>query len=200
MANEKSNTTYLDDSASSEPAPAEMLLSFCNALPDPIYAFDSQGVLTTANNSGALLQGRSAAWLKGKHCCEMFWRVEGAENCIVDRALATGQRVEVELLAGDEAKPILVTVQPEPGEGKPSRSAVVIARDISELRSAEAEALAQRSFMASIADRSPEEIYALDSNGRITWMNERGEPGRLFQLHGYRSRRGRHRVGARRER
>ncbi len=181
---DETNTTYLDDSASSEPASAELLASFCNALPDPIYAFDSQGVLTTANNSGALLQGRSANWLKGKRCCEMFWRVDGAENCIVDRALATGQRVEVELLAGAEAKPTLIIVQPEPGDGNASRSAVVIARDISELRSAEAEALAQRSFMASIADRSPEEIYALDSNGRITWMNERGETGGSFMLSG----------------
>ncbi len=184
MTDEKSNTTYLDDSASGATMPADPLLSFCNALPDPIYAFDSRGILTTANNSGALLQGRSATWLKGRRCCEMFWRVDGAENCIVDRALATGQKVEVELLAGDEAKPTLVTVQPEPGDGSEPRNAVVIARDISELRSAEAEALAQRSFIASIADRSPEEIYALDNNGRITWMNERSGDGTSFMLSG----------------
>jgi PAS domain S-box-containing protein len=183
MPDEK-NTPYLDDSVSSEPASTALLNSFCNALPDPVYAFDGQGVLTTANFGGALLQGRSATWLKGKRCCEMFWRVEDAENCIVDRALATGQRVEVELLAGTEAKPTLIIVQPEPGEGVAPRGAIVIARDISELRSAEAEALAQRSFMASIADRSPEEIYALDSNGRITWMNERSETGGSCMLSG----------------
>lgn len=182
---EKSNTTYLDDdSVRAETMFADPLLGFCNALPDPIYVFDSQGILTTANNSGALLQGASATWLKGRRCCEMFWRVDGTENCIVDRALATGQRVEVELLVGDEAKPTLITVQPEPGDGSAPCSAVVIARDISELRRAEAEALAQRSFIASIADRSPEEIYALDNNGRITWMNERSDAGSSFMLSG----------------
>ena len=76
MSDEK-NTTYLDDSVSSQPVPALLLGTFCNALPDPIFAFDSQGVLTTANDSGLLLQGRTATWLKGKRCCEMFWRVEG---------------------------------------------------------------------------------------------------------------------------
>jgi PAS domain S-box-containing protein len=184
MRNENSNTTYLDDSEPTEQSLADPLMSFCNALPDGIYAFDSQGLLTTVNNIGALLQGRSAAWLQGKRCCEMFWNVENSENCIVDRALETGQRVEVEMLAGSDGKPTLIIVQPEAGTETMSRKAIVIARDISELRSAEAEALAQRSFMASVADRSPDEIYALDTNGRITWMNERGEADNSFMLSG----------------
>ncbi|HET6669925.1 MAG TPA: ATP-binding protein [Pyrinomonadaceae bacterium] len=181
---ENSHATYLDDSGPAEAVPAHALMSFCNSLPDSIFTFDSRGVLITANNSGALLQGQSATWLQGRRCCEMFWRVEGAENCIVERALEAGQRVEVELLAGAEEKPTLVIVQPETGAGATLRGAVVIARDISELRSAEAEALAQRSFMASIADRSPDEIYALDSNGRITWMNERDEADSSLMLSG----------------
>jgi PAS domain S-box-containing protein len=169
-----SHTINLADPSATEMLNSNPPLDLCNALPDPIYVFDGEGVLKSTNNSGALLQASSADSLKGKRCCEMFWRVEGSESCIVERALATGQRVEVELLTGAEAKPTLVMVQPETtNEGV--RGAVVVARDISELRSAEAEALAQRSFMSSIADRSPEEIYALDTNGRITWMNERGE-------------------------
>ena len=180
----RSNTTYLDDSGPSEATLADALISFCNSLPDPIFTFDSHGVLLTANKSGVLLQGGSATSLPGRRCCEMFWRVEGAENCIVERALETGQRVEVELLAGPEEKPTLVIVQPETDAATTLRGAVVIARDISELRSAEAEALAQRSFMASIADRSPDEIYALDTNGRITWMNERGEADSSLMLSG----------------
>ena len=177
-------TAYLDDTALSESAIEDPLMKIFNALPDPVYAFDSTGVLTTTNNSGALLQGRSANWLRGHRCCEMFWRVEGSENCIVDRALETGQLVEVELLAGPDEKPTLVVVQPEPGDDTRHRGAIVTVRDISELRNAEAEALAQRSFMASIADRSPDEIYALDNNGRITWMNERGEADSSFMLSG----------------
>lgn len=177
------NSTYLDDSVSAD-ATHDPLLSVCNALPDSLYVFDGNGVLTTTNNNGALLQGTSVSSLKGRRCCEMFWRVQDSENCIVDRALTTGERVEVELLAGVEAKPTLVIVQPEPAHDMTAQRAVVIARDISELRRAEAEALAQRSFMASIADRSPEEIYALDANGHITWMNERAELDSSFMLSG----------------
>ena len=88
------------------------------------------------------------------------------------------------MLAGCDAKPTLIIVQPEAGTETMSRRTIVIARDISELRSAEAEALAQRSFMASVADRSPDEIYALDTSGRITWMNERGEADNSLMLSG----------------
>lgn len=184
MSNEIIDAVYLEDSCSPLDEVTADLPLVCDALPDPIYIFDSEGILTTSNKSGANLQGCSAASLPGKHCCEMFWRVEGSENCVVDRALATGQRVEVELVAGEENRPTLVMVQPAPRSATTPRRAIVIARDISELRNAEAEALAQRSFMASIADRSPDEIYALDTNGRITWMNERGEADSSFMLSG----------------
>jgi PAS domain S-box-containing protein len=179
------DSIQLDDACTTDiEVTADLLLSICNALPDPIYAFDRRGRLITTNSSGEVLQGSTAASLKGKHCCEMFWRVEGSQNCVVDRALKTGQRVEVEVLAGEESKPTLLIVQPDPGTSATPARAIVIARDIAELRGAEAEALAQRSFMASIADRSPDEIYVLDTNGRITWMNERGEADSSLMLSG----------------
>lgn len=185
MSKNNLETIYLDDSCPpTDQVTTELLMMVCNTLPDPVYAFDSQGLLTTTNFSGANLQGSSPASMQGKRCCEMFWRVEGAENCVVDRALATGQRVEVEVLAGAEKKPTLLIVQPDANSARTSQNAIVIARDISDLRRAEADALAQRSFMASIADRSPDEIYALDTNGRITWMNERGEADSSFMLSG----------------
>ncbi|HYJ46645.1 MAG TPA: ATP-binding protein, partial [Pyrinomonadaceae bacterium] len=38
----------------------------------------------------------------------------------------------------------------------------------------------QKAFMASLADLIPDEIYALDTEGRITWMNERAEAANGF--------------------
>ena len=38
--------------------------------------------------------------------------------------------------------------------------------------------------MASVADRTPDEIYTLDPEGRITWMNERAEKDQLLMLAG----------------
>jgi PAS domain S-box-containing protein len=40
--------------------------------------------------------------------------------------------------------------------------------------------------MANLADRSPDEIYALDKQGRITWVNQRAEAGSALLLIGQR--------------
>ena len=86
------------------------------------------------------------------------------------------------MLAGAQAdQPTLLIVQPiTQGMG----SAIVIARDISQLRRAEAEAFEHKSFMASVADRTPDDIYTLDAEGRITWMNDRAEQNQLLMLAG----------------
>ena len=155
----------------------EMLAAAFAALPDAAYLFGSDRRLVKANDAAALLQGGEP--LPGTACCEMFWRVEGADGCVVDRALQTLEKVEVEIPGAAEGKhSISIIVEPLPGDDL-QPAAIVIARDISDLRRAEAEAIAHKSFLASIADRTPDEIYALDIAGRITWMNERAQNYRL---------------------
>ena len=152
----------------------EMLAIAFAALPDAAYLFGSDRRLVKANDAAALLQGGEP--LPGTACCEMFWRVEGAEGCVVDRTLQTLEKIEVEIQADKNAISLIV----EPLRGEDMRpAALVIARDISDLRRAEAEAIAHKSFLASIADRTPDEIYALDVAGRITWMNERAQAYKL---------------------
>lgn len=167
---------------SPEPAGRAFVQAF-EALPDAIYLFGSDRRLVHAN--GAAERLASAALAKGKACCEMFWHVEGADGCIVDRALQIRERVEVEILAGPEGRSSMsIIVEPLSDAPNNEPSAVVIARDISDLRYAEAEAIAHKSFLASIADRTPDEIYALDTAGRITWMNERAEAYKLAMSSG----------------
>jgi PAS domain S-box-containing protein len=146
-------------------------------LPDAVYLFGGDRRLLKTNDAAALLQGVDSP--NGTACCEMFWRVEGADGCVVDRALEADEKVEVEIQTGPEGQnSISIIVQPVNGSGM-QPAAVVIARDISDLRCAEAEAIAHKSFLASIADRTPDEIYALDADGRITWMNERAQAYKL---------------------
>src|SRR6266853_2242606 len=147
------------------------------AMSDAVYLFDRQKRLVLVNPQGQLLQANGTKPLLSTSCCQMFWQTGERANCVVDRALESGQKVEFEFLTvGGVESPVLVTVQPLKGEVESERlGALVIARDISDLRRAEAEAIAHKSFMASIADRSPDEIYALDREGCITWMNERAE-------------------------
>jgi PAS domain S-box-containing protein len=162
----------------------QMLTEAFDVLPDAVFLFAADRQLVGANAAAARLQGCDLK--KGKVCCEMFWRVEGAVGCVVDRALQTGEKVEVEVQAGaDGANSISIIVEPQRSAGNnETAGAVVIARDISDLRRAEAEAIAHKSFIASIADRTPDEIYALDLNGRITWMNERAEAYKLLMTAG----------------
>lgn len=154
---------------------APLLEAAFDALPDGLYLFDEERRLSRINPAGERLEGLAVAQLAGRRCCEMFWRVAGATECVVDRAIRDGEAVEVEMMAGAYLNrptlliviPLKHTVQSFPG------SAVVIARDISELRRAEAEILEHKSFMSSLADLAPDEIFTLDVTGRFTWMNER---------------------------
>src|SRR6266498_2712108 len=150
------------------------------AIPDAVYLFNNGRFLIQSNPPGSRLQGCESDELIARNCCEMFWHVEGADGCVVDRALQIGERVEVEIQAGaDGNKAISIIVEPLSAGDDVKPAALVIARDISELRRAEAEALAHKSFLASIADRTPDEIYALDAQSRITWMNERAEADKV---------------------
>jgi PAS domain S-box-containing protein len=146
-----------------------------DSLPDGFFLFDAERRLTRVNPAGAELEISTGAPLEGRLCCEMFWRVAEAKECVVDRALRSGETVEVEMPAGIHGmRPTLLIVIPlKETAQSPAGSAVVIARDVSELRRAEREVLEHKSFMASLADLAPDEIYTLDLNGRFTWMNER---------------------------
>jgi PAS domain S-box-containing protein len=168
-----------DSVETSQPNPDPMLSDAFDAFPAAAYLFGADRRLQRANRAALELEDGAPA--QGRICCEMFWHVEGADGCVVDRAVESGEKVSVEVLAGAGGNsPISIIVEPLKSQehGQPP-SALVTARDISDLRRAEAEALAHKSFIASIADRTPDEIYALDVSGRITWMNERAEAHKL---------------------
>jgi len=154
---------------------APMFMAAFEALPDAVYLFGSDRRLVKANVAATQL----GTLEKGKRCCEMFWHVEGAAECIVDRALNTREKVEVEIQGGAEDQNAISLIVEPLIRDDIQPTALVIARDISNLRRAEAEAIAHKSFIASIADRTPDEIYALDVRGRITWMNERADAYKL---------------------
>jgi PAS domain S-box-containing protein len=144
-----------------------------DALPEAVFLFDENGRLSRANRAGLLLRQVGESPLEAARCCDMFWRAEGAEDCAVERSVASGEIVEVEMLCGPCAdRPTLITVLPVGGA---AGKRLVMVRDVSDLRRAEAEAFEHKSFMASLADLAPDEIYTLDLEGRFNWMNERAE-------------------------
>jgi PAS domain S-box-containing protein len=148
-----------------------------DTLPDAVYIFGTDKRLKKINRAAETLEQAARTFLAGRRCCDMLWGVEGSD-CMVDRAIAGGDAVEVELPAGNKSpRPLLVRVVPTSKQQQhdSATGCIVIARDISELRDAEQEAGKQRAFLASLADLAPNEIYTLDSQCRFTWMNKRAE-------------------------
>ncbi len=184
-----------DSSLTSHQPQDQMFIEVFDLLPDAAFLFSGDRHLVGANPAGIRLADAPSevqlgvalkdSALKGRSCCEMFWYVEGADGCVVDRAMQTGEKVEVEIMAGVAGQnSISIIVEPLRVDSGTGPGALVIARDISDLRRAEAEAIATKSFIASIADRTPDEIYALDREGHITWMNERAEAYRMLMRGG----------------
>src|SRR5689334_4451204 len=143
-----------------------------DTITDAVYIFGPDKRLKKINRAGESLERANRSFLVGRRCCDMLWGL-GATSCMVDRAISNGAEVDVELDSSNKARrPLQVRVIPQITE---TGGCVVIARDVSELRSAEEEGSRNRAFLASLADLAPDEIYTLDTNGRITWMNQRAE-------------------------
>jgi PAS domain S-box-containing protein len=173
-----------DDSPALVESMGIVLAAAFDELSDAIYLFDPHRCLSRFNDAAALLDGARSVTLPGRRCCDMFWSVEANEQCVVDRAMESGCSVEFEMMVGANGdQPILLIAQPLK-KSEASGTVLVVARDISKLRQVEAQALEHKAFMASVADRSPDEIYALDTVGRVTWMNERAEKDQLLMLAG----------------
>lgn len=146
-----------------------------DTLTDAVYVFGGDKRLKKINRQGEVLERANRSFLAGRRCCDMLWRLEGAA-CMVDRAMANGGEIEVELDRSNKARrPLQVRVVPQRSEGDVLTGCVVIARDVSELRHAEEEGTKNRAFMANLADFAPGEIYTLDVRRRFTWMNQRAE-------------------------
>lgn len=158
-----------------------------DALPEALYLFSADKRLVRVNQAGSRLENRSSAIeLQGQRCCEMLWGVNGAADCVVDRALARDEPAEIELLTGPQRdQPTVIKVFPiKDLLGNSTGQAIVTASDVSGLRAAEKEAMERKAFMTSLSDLSPDEIYGLDIEGRITWMNERAEAANHYLLTG----------------
>jgi PAS domain S-box-containing protein len=166
---------------------AEMWRCAFQSIPDSSFLFTGDRELVFAKADNPALQPWADGRI-GKTCCEMFWQTEGPGRCVVDRALNNGIRAEFELIAGaPTATPFVITVIPLIAGAQSQPSGVLVtARNISDLRRAEADAIAHKSFMSSIADRSPDEIYGLNKEGRITWVNRRAETDNPLVLQGLR--------------
>ena len=157
----------------------QLLSAAFEFLPEGLFLFDNQRTLCFINRAGQQLHDPVHGWPVGRSCCEMFWGSGAGKGCLVDRAMQEGRLVEVEIQRHAPAGQTLVLLVVPVQESGNTPGAVVIARDITPLRRAQAAIFEQKAFRASLADRAPDEIYTLDLEGRITWMNARAETANI---------------------
>jgi PAS domain S-box-containing protein len=141
-----------------------------NAMSDGIFIFDNSGQLIRVNRAGAAMEDTWPHLMLGRRCCDILRTNEGA-TCIVEKTLKEGRSVTVEIVPERFNRPLLVTVEPISEKGSKTMGAVCTARDLSELRKAEATAREHQSLLTNILESARESIYAVDTDGRFQWCN-----------------------------
>jgi PAS domain S-box-containing protein len=114
-----------------------------------------------------------AASALGRHCCDILRSgSDDEQTCIVERAFAENRSVTVEVTPERINRPLLVTVEPIIGDESKTVGVVCTARDLSELRKAEAVARERQTLLTNILESARESIFALDTRGYYQWCNE----------------------------
>lgn len=141
-----------------------------NAMSDGIFIFDNEGHLIRVNRAGAALEDTWPHLMLGRRCCDILRTSEG-DTCLVEKTIEEGRSVTIEIIPERFNRPLLVTAEPIIERGNKTIGAVCTARDLSELRKAEAKAREHQSLLMNILESARESIYAVDTEGRFQWCN-----------------------------
>lgn len=142
-----------------------------DAMSDGIFIFDRGGRLKRVNQAGAALENAMPQDLLGHRCCDILRTSIEDESCVVEKALAEGGSVTIEITPERLNRPLLVTIEAVLDKGNRPAAVVCTARDLSELRKVEAVAREHQSLLNNILESARESIYAVDTQGRFKWCN-----------------------------
>ena len=143
-----------------------------DAMSDGVFIFDPQGLLIRVNKAGAGMDNAAPQAILGRKCCEILRADAEGVGCIVEQSLREEKSVNVEIVPYYLKRPVLVTVEPLFDASRQVVGAVCTARDLSELRKAEAVARERQSLLKNILESAREAIYALDTDGNYKWCNQ----------------------------
>ncbi len=151
-----------------------------DSMSDGIFIFDQFGELKRVNRAGAAMEAVHPRVLLGRKCCDIL-RTSDEEGCIVEKATADRRSVTVEITPIRLNRPLLVTVEPVLNENSKPIAVVCTARDLSELRKAQAVAREHQSLLTNILESARESIYAVDPQGYFKWSNSATLKGLGYQ-------------------
>ena len=148
-----------------------------DAMSDGIFIFDCDGRLKRVNRAGAALERAHPRVLLGRKCCDILRTSAEDEGCVVEKAIEQKQSATIEITPIGLERPLLVSVEPVPDEDDNTLGVVCTARDLSELRRAQAVARERQSLLMNILESARESIYAVDPDGRFKWCNTATQTG-----------------------
>jgi PAS domain S-box-containing protein len=151
-------------------AKAEWEATF-DSMSDGIFIFDRAGRLKRVNRAGAAMEDSHPRALLGRRCCDILRTTSENSVCAVEKAIAEGRSVTIEVTPDRLDRPILVSIEPVIDKQGAVTSAVCTARDLSELRQVQAVAREHQSLLTNILESARESIYAVDMDGRFQWCN-----------------------------
>lgn len=142
-----------------------------DAMSDGIFIFDRAGLLKRVNRAGAAMESSHPRNLLGRRCCDVLRTTSEESDCVVERAIAEGRSVTIEVTPDSLNRPILVSIEPVVDKSGAVTAAVCTARDLSELRKVQAVAREHQSLLTNILESARESIYAVDMDGCFKWCN-----------------------------
>lgn len=142
-----------------------------NAMSDGIFIFDNKGTLIRVNRAGAALEDSWPHLLLGRRCCDILRAGPGADHCIVEQAISEGRTVTIEMMPEGLNRSLVISAEPLVETESGTIGVVCTARDLSELRKAEAEARERQLLLTNIIESVREPICAIDTRGRFLWSN-----------------------------
>lgn len=142
-----------------------------DAMSDGIFIFDRDGLVKRVNRAGAAMEASHPRELLGRRCCDILQTSSDDATCVVEKAIADGRSVTIEITPDRLNRPILVSVEPVLNESGAVIAVVATARDLSELRKVQAVAREHQSLLTNILESARESIYAVGLDGRFKWCN-----------------------------
>ncbi|CDM65802.1 PAS domain S-box [Pyrinomonas methylaliphatogenes] len=140
-----------------------------DAMSDGIFIFDAQKRLARVNRAGAALEDSWPHLLIGRRCCDVLRSAD--QTCLVERTFHEKRRIVQEYILESSVRPLLVIAEPLLDEHGQVNGVICTARDLTELREAQATARQQQALLLSVLQTSREAIYATDAEGRVQWGN-----------------------------
>ena len=142
-----------------------------DSMSDGIFIFDRSGRLKRVNRAGAAMENSDPRTLLGIQCCDILRTSSENQTCVVEKAIAEGRSLIIEVVPTRLNRPILVSIEPVFDQTGTVTAAVCTARDLSELRKVQAVAREHQSLLTNILESARESIYAVDVDGRFKWCN-----------------------------